>query len=131
MHLCQNRESVLAGIQGSYGCRRSEAKVIILKLLYLGGLPVDHNALNKDVLREMQALKCGDIDSFDAGVGGACFALKSGAPVFNRQRLHPHTVELWHSSQHQPNRWLSALRATKASPERNAKLAGLVGASSV
>eukprot|EP00878_Enallax_costatus_P008865 GHUV01009267.1.p1 GENE.GHUV01009267.1~~GHUV01009267.1.p1 ORF type:complete len:337 (+),score=56.83 GHUV01009267.1:113-1123(+) len=40
--LCEDREEILRSIAEAYGVDRDDSKVAILRLLYLGGLPVDH-----------------------------------------------------------------------------------------
>lgn len=55
--LCSEREQVLQEVQEAYEVDRAGAKVILLKLLYLGGLPVHHRNA-----RALDALPCGDVD---------------------------------------------------------------------
>ncbi|WIA15568.1 hypothetical protein OEZ85_002196 [Tetradesmus obliquus] len=57
--LCCSREQVLDELQQAYGMNRGAAKVVLLKLLYLGGLPVGHK--NAKAVAE---LEFGNIGSF-------------------------------------------------------------------
>uniref|UniRef100_A0A383WN60 Uncharacterized protein n=1 Tax=Tetradesmus obliquus TaxID=3088 RepID=A0A383WN60_TETOB len=59
--LCCNREQVLQEMQNAYGIDRTAAKVVLLKLLYLGGLPLDHRNA-----KALEGLECGEINSFEA-----------------------------------------------------------------
>jgi hypothetical protein len=59
--LCSSREQVLQEVQQAYSMDRADAQVVLLKLLYLGGLPVDHSHA-----KAVEGLQCGDIDSYEA-----------------------------------------------------------------
>jgi hypothetical protein len=59
--LCCNREQVLQEVQNAYSIDRTAAKVVLLKLLYLGGLPLDHRNA-----KALEGLECGEINSFEA-----------------------------------------------------------------
>jgi hypothetical protein len=64
--LCRNREQVLHDVQEAYSIGRDDAKVVLLKLLYLGGLPLGHKNA-----KALEGLVCGEIDSFKAPGGSS------------------------------------------------------------
>jgi hypothetical protein len=66
--LCCSHEQVLQVVQQAYVIDRADAKAVLLKLMYLGGLPVDHKNA-----KAVEGLQCGDIDSYEVPASSSTY----------------------------------------------------------